>query len=578
MHKLTRNQLMQFIDKYGQSICQDSSKCESLLKENYLQYPSETLLLTNSSFLLINSFRQGIPKKLLNSQNSQMPKEVTLGTLTTQLQDKLYITETAANWTVETWGIALKIIQPQEWNPPSGHSPPKLNNEPQKHLKTILKNHSPFRCKCDPRYPGCAEACCPKKIKSYLQDYCPQYPAETLLLVNSLEQGIVTKLIANETQDISTELFTELTQHLENQIYLIPTAAKWALESWLKALAVQENKAVNSSFYSVHNSQPTDLDLQETIYLTSHQMQYGVMHRIVINQEAINVQVPPGTKNNTRLRLKGKGKFDPNTQQRGNLYLRIEELEIEPQEESIDNSNFDTKLINLDIEETIFLTEEQMLNGVRKRLVTDNKDYDIKIPAGTKVGSRIRLQGQGLVDPNSQQQGDLYLLVEEKSNSYSVESKELIYEGINYTKLKNLLDSHSWKESNEETDRLMLEIANCQDINCLTIKAIKKFPCIHLKMIDYLWKTASNNLFGLSVQQELWNNLGKNWKSYCQAVKWKEKKVYKLFPQWNKEEELYFSLDKDTVQGHLPAWYLWTDEEGQTFMKKLNKCFQQDKL
>ncbi len=553
----TRSKLIELINNYGQSICQESSKCENLLQENYLQYPSDY-------FLLINSFRQGIPKKLLRSQNSQMPKEVTLGTLTTQLQDNLYITETAANWTVETWGIALKVIQPQEWSPPSGHSPPKPHNEPQKHLKTIIKNHSPFKCNCNPKCERSPENYCPKKIKSFLQDYCPQYLAETLLLVNSLEQGILTKLIAAETKEVSKTLSTELTQHLENQIYLVPTAAKWAVDSWIDALDISWEKKVNSS--------PTDLDLEETIYLISYQMQYGVMQRIVINQEAINIKVPPGTKNNTRLRLKGKGKIDPNTQQRGNLYLRIEELEIESQEESIDDSDSNNKLINLDIEETIFLTEEEMLNGVRKRLVTDDKDYDVKIPAGTKVGSRLRLQGQGLVAPHSQQQGDLYLRIKRKSNPSPVEPRELIHEDINYTRLRDLLNRHSWKEANEETKNIMLQIANRTKEGWLDLKSIRQFPSEHLEQIDRLWTANSAGRFGFNQQQKIWNKSSKKkWNKFGKQVEWLDKKsgFGNLFVKWKAENDLNYTLN--SPQGHLPSWYLWLGVEGSTFLQLLNE-------
>jgi curved DNA-binding protein CbpA len=375
-------------------------------------------------------------------------------------------------------------------------------------------------------------------------------------------------------QKLSSKLLSELTQELENRIYLLPNAATWAIESWIKALEIPLAETADSKPNSTSDSEPTDLDKEETIYLTSAQMQYGAIHRLVINQEAINVTIPPKTKINTRLRLKGKGKLDSNSQQRGNLYLRIEELEIEP--ETTKDNEFDTTPVSLDIEGSIFLTEAEMLNGVQKHIIRENRDYNVKIPSGTKVGTRIRLKGQGLVNRRTQQKGDLYLLVKRKSVQSSETSTELIYDGINYTKLRDLLKNCSWKRANEETGKLlleMLEMTRRQNFDYLPKSTIQKLPCNHLEKIDFLWKTASNDSFGFKVQHQIWQEAGQKWGLYCEWVKWKKKK---LFSSWCTEDDLvFFPTDAVNIRGHLPAWFLWTGSDARTFMKKLNQCFGQ---
>jgi len=49
---------------------------------------------------------------------------------------------------------------------------------------------------------------------------------------------------------------------------------------------------------------------------------------------------------------------------------------------------------------------------VQKRLQLDDETLNVRIPAGAKRGSRIRLKGKGRPSPFSQQRGDLYLTIE----------------------------------------------------------------------------------------------------------------------------------------------------------------------
>ena len=71
-----------------------------------------------------------------------------------------------------------------------------------------------------------------------------------------------------------------------------------------------------------------------------------------------------------------------------------------------------------DTEAAIALTFSEAFHGVQKRLQLDDQIINVRIPAGAKSSSRIRIKGKGHPSPFSQQRGDLYLTVELLSHSF----------------------------------------------------------------------------------------------------------------------------------------------------------------
>jgi curved DNA-binding protein len=71
-----------------------------------------------------------------------------------------------------------------------------------------------------------------------------------------------------------------------------------------------------------------------------------------------------------------------------------------------------------DLESTIVLTLSEAFNGVQKRLNLGNEVITVRIPAGAKPGSRIRVKEKGQVNPYSRRRGDLYLIVDIKAHSF----------------------------------------------------------------------------------------------------------------------------------------------------------------
>ncbi|GBF79447.1 DnaJ C-terminal domain-containing protein [Aphanothece sacrum] len=60
----------------------------------------------------------------------------------------------------------------------------------------------------------------------------------------------------------------------------------------------------------------------------------------------------------------------------------------------------------------------EAFRGVQKRLNLGNEIIDVRIPAGAKTGSKVRIKGKGSANPYNQQRGDLYLNIELEPHSF----------------------------------------------------------------------------------------------------------------------------------------------------------------
>lgn len=65
-----------------------------------------------------------------------------------------------------------------------------------------------------------------------------------------------------------------------------------------------------------------------------------------------------------------------------------------------------------------------------------------------------------------------------------------------------------WKEADEETFKVMLEVAGREKQRYLEREDIRQFPCEDLRIIDQLWVNYSNGHFGFSVQKEIYLSVG----------------------------------------------------------------------
>jgi len=107
------------------------------------------------------------------------------------------------------------------------------------------------------------------------------------------------------------------------------------------------------------------------------------------------------------------------------------------------------------------------------------------------------------------------------------QQRELASEkGINYTKLRDLLQANKWKDADRETSWRMLEAVGRKGSDWIREKELQNFPCADLLTIDRLWAKYSNGHFGFSVQKKIWQECGspisgEDWDRFCFKVGWK---------------------------------------------------------
>lgn len=64
------------------------------------------------------------------------------------------------------------------------------------------------------------------------------------------------------------------------------------------------------------------------------------------------------------------------------------------------------------LQQTVTITLTEAYHGSSRTVIKDGRDIDVKIPAGVKSGSKIRLSGEGIEGFGGGQRGDLYMVVE----------------------------------------------------------------------------------------------------------------------------------------------------------------------
>lgn len=79
-----------------------------------------------------------------------------------------------------------------------------------------------------------------------------------------------------------------------------------------------------------------------------------------------------------------------------------------------------------------------------------------------------------------------------------------------YETLHDQLASQQWFAADRETVQLIAAIANVVDLEDLSPRDIRRFPCGELHVIDRLWTTFSQGHFGFSVQLQVYQALGGN--------------------------------------------------------------------
>ncbi len=147
-------------------------------------------------------------------------------------------------------------------------------------------------------------------------------------------------------------------------------------------------------------------------------------------------------------------------------------------------------------------------------------------------------------------------------------------QSIDYTQLRDFLKEGKWQEADQETIRVMLQVANREEEGWLRSKDIERFPNSDLKTINNLWLNHSNAHFGFSIQQEICCKLGgkpsqfKNtiFHKFCHKVGWCRNENYL-------ETYQHFTFKIDAPRGHLPTLRFPAFENDMNYKQAWQNCF-----
>jgi curved DNA-binding protein len=141
---------------------------------------------------------------------------------------------------------------------------------------------------------------------------------------------------------------------------------------------------------------PVDLDAEATITLSFSDAFRGCERTLAVNEERVQVRIPPGVKAGSRLRLKGKGNLQPGTGRRGDLYLN---LKLQPHPVwRLDGDQLRAELP---------LSLDELALGGEVMVATPDGEATVQVPPGMTLGRSLRLKGKGW--PLKGGRGDLLL-------------------------------------------------------------------------------------------------------------------------------------------------------------------------
>ena len=139
-----------------------------------------------------------------------------------------------------------------------------------------------------------------------------------------------------------------------------------------------------------------DLDAEASLSLSLSDAFRGCERTLSVNDERVQVRIPAGVRNGSRLRLKGKGNLQPGTGRRGDLYLNLQ-IQAHPV------WRLDGDQLRADLP----LSLDELALGGEVSVATPDGEATVQVPPGMSVGRSLRLKGKGW--PLKEGRGDLLL-------------------------------------------------------------------------------------------------------------------------------------------------------------------------
>jgi molecular chaperone DnaJ len=137
----------------------------------------------------------------------------------------------------------------------------------------------------------------------------------------------------------------------------------------------------------------------------------------VRNERSLQVTIPPGVENGTRIRLAGEGDAGPRGGPAGDLYIF---LSVKP------HSIFEREGAHLFCRVPVVFSTAA-LGGKIEVPTLNGETADVAVPEGTQTGRQFRLKGKGMPVLKSPQKGDLFIeVVVETPQKLNRKQRELL--------------------------------------------------------------------------------------------------------------------------------------------------------
>jgi curved DNA-binding protein len=120
--------------------------------------------------------------------------------------------------------------------------------------------------------------------------------------------------------------------------------------------------------------------------------------RVVTEERNLNVHIPKGVKAGQHIRLAGQGSPGAGGGPAGDLYLEVD-FSPDPR----------YRVEARDVYETVLVAPWEAALGASIEVPTPSGNVQVKVPAGSQAGRKLRLKGRGI--PGNPP-GDLYLVME----------------------------------------------------------------------------------------------------------------------------------------------------------------------
>ena len=164
-------------------------------------------------------------------------------------------------------------------------------------------------------------------------------------------------------------------------------------------------------------------DLVYELPLTLKEVANGTTKTVSLQHQGysqkVTVKIPKGLISGKKLRLAGKGSPSPVGGPPGDLFIQAKVL---------NDPSYRAEVYDLHMKQELKLSEAVLGTSISVSTL-DDKELSLKIPPGTRPGTKMRMPGHGLPHMKGNKKGDLYVKIQIKlPGKLTDEQKKLIEE------------------------------------------------------------------------------------------------------------------------------------------------------